>query len=115
MLRITVTTVTLATVLADAGNVALVLPAGIVTELGTDATAALPLESEITTPPVGAAVVAVTVPVEVFPLTTEAGAKVSEDSAIVAGVTVMEAVPYLVESWVLAAFTVAVVVLAGAV
>jgi hypothetical protein len=65
---VTITIVTLATVLTDAGNVALVLPAGIVTELGTDATAVLPLESGITTPPVGAAVVAVTVPVARRPL-----------------------------------------------
>jgi len=87
-----------ATTDVDTENVALVLPAGIVTEVGTDAAAASPLESEITTPPVGADVAAVTVPVEMFPLTTESGTKVRADNAIVAGVTVMEAVPYFVES-----------------
>ncbi len=110
-----VTPVAVATLPEETENIALVLPAGIVTEDGTDATEAVPLESEITTPPVGADIAAVTVPVDVFPLTTESGAKVSDDNVIVAAVTVMEADPYFVESWMLVAFTVAVVVVAGAV
>ncbi len=110
-----VTPVAVATLPEETENMAVVLPAGIVTEDGSGATEAAPLEREITTPPVGAGIVAVTVPVEMFPLTTESGAKVSDDNVIVAAVTVMEADPDLVESWVLVAFTVAVVGFAGAV
>jgi hypothetical protein len=44
-------------------------PAEIVTEAGTVTTVALLLERETTTPPVGAALAAVTVPVDLFPLT----------------------------------------------
>jgi ABC-type methionine transport system permease subunit len=109
-----VTAVAVATLPDETENVALVLPAGIVTEDGTTA-AALPLETDMTTPPVGAGPTATTVPVEPFPLTTEFGARARDESPIVAGVTVTEAVPDLVKSWVLVAVTVAVVAFAGAV
>jgi hypothetical protein len=105
----------LATLPDETENVALVLPAGIVTEDGTDATAELPLESDKTTPPVGAGPAATTVPVEPFPLTTEFGAKARDESPIVAVVTVTEAVPAFVGSCALVAVTVAVVMLAGVV
>jgi hypothetical protein len=49
-----VTTVAVATLDANTENVALLLPAVIATVAGTDATAVLLLESETTTPPVGA-------------------------------------------------------------
>jgi len=75
-----VTSVAVATLPEVTENVALVLPAEIVTEDGTEATAELPLESETITPPVGAAVAATTVPVELFPLTGEFGANVTEDN-----------------------------------
>jgi hypothetical protein len=109
------TPVAVATLPEETGNVTLVLPAGIVTEDGTDTTAELPLKSDKTTPPVGAGPAATTVPVEPFPLTTEFGAKARDESPIVAVVTVTEAVPDFVESCVLVAVTVAVVALAGAV
>ncbi|MGA2387652.1 MAG: hypothetical protein ABSF97_01745 [Candidatus Sulfotelmatobacter sp.] len=110
-----VTPVAVATLPEEAENIALVLPAGIVTEDGSDTVEGVPVESETTTPPVGADAAAVIVPVDVFPLTTESGAKVSEDNVIVAAVTVIEVDPYFVESCVLVAFTVAAVVVAGAV
>jgi hypothetical protein len=109
-----VAAVAVATLPDETENVALVLPAGIVTEDGTTA-AALLLESDMTAPPVGAGPTATTVPVEPFPLTTELGARARDESPIVAGVTVTEAVPDLVESCVLVAVTVAVVAFAGAV
>ena len=79
-----VTPVAVATLPEETENVALVLPAGIVTEDGTDTTAEVPLESDMTMPPVGAGPTATTVPVEPFPLTTEFGAKARDDSSIVA-------------------------------
>jgi hypothetical protein len=109
-----VTPVAVVTLPDKTENVALVLPAGIVTDDGTDKTAELPLESDMTTPPVGAGPTAATVPVEPFPLTTEFGAKARDESPIVMGVTVTDAVPDFVESCVLVAVTMAVVALAGA-
>jgi hypothetical protein len=110
-----VTPVAVVTLPDKTENVALVLPAGIVTDDGTDTTAESPLESDTTTPPVGAGPTAATVPVEPFPLTTEFGAKARDESPIVMGVTVTDAVPDFVESCVLVAVTMAVVALAGAV
>jgi hypothetical protein len=54
-------------------NVAFELPAAMVTEVGTDATAALLLDSVTDIPPAGAAAASDTVPTEVTPATTEAG------------------------------------------
>jgi hypothetical protein len=54
-------------------NVAEVLPAATVTLAGTVAAAVLLLERVTTAPPVGAAPLSVTVPVELFPPTTVVG------------------------------------------
>ena len=54
-------------------NVAFELPAATVTDAGTDATAALLLDSVTVIPPAGAAAASDTVPTEVTPATTEAG------------------------------------------
>jgi hypothetical protein len=67
-------------------KVALVWPAATVTLAGTVATSKSALESETTAPPVGAAPLRVTVPVDVTPPTTEVGLKVTEDGT--GGVTV---------------------------
>ena len=64
--------------LVDTVNVALVEPAGMVTDDGGVATAALLLESEMAAPPEGAATVSVTVPVEEAPPGTLAGLKLRE-------------------------------------
>lgn len=56
-------------------NDALLAPAGTVTLTGTVAAAVLPLVSETTTPPVGAAALSVTVPVLFDPSTTVSGFK----------------------------------------
>ena len=70
-------------------KLALVEPAGTVTLDGTVATAVLPLDSETTAPPAGAAPLRVTVPCEAFPPTTLVGFRVNDDSVTaVAGVTV---------------------------
>jgi hypothetical protein len=61
-------------------NVAVLLPAGIVTEDGTDA-AALLLDSVTVMPPVGAFPVSVTVPVELAGPITLVGLKLIEVSA----------------------------------
>jgi hypothetical protein len=110
-----VTPVAVPTFEDETEKVALVFPEVIVTEAGTDATAGLPLESDMTTPPVGAGPIATIVAVELFPPTTEFGAKAREESPSAAGVTLTEAVPALVESCVLVPVTVAVVAFAGAV
>jgi hypothetical protein len=71
-------------------NVALVLPAGTVTEAGTLADDGTPLVSDIATPPLGAAPVSVTVPWELLPPTTLAG--LTESVLNAAGLTVSKAV-----------------------
>ena len=81
-----VTDVEDATPLVVMVKVVLVEPAAIVTLAGTCAAAALLLLSVTTAPPAGAAPFSVTVPVELFPPTTDVGLLVSDDS--VAAVTV---------------------------
>ena len=71
-------------------KVALVAPAGTVTLDGTLATDGLLLESDTTTPPLGAGALSVTVPVEELPPVTLDGLRLREES--VGGVTVSEAV-----------------------
>ena len=78
--------VLLATALVVTTNVADVLPAATVTEDGTCAAAVLLLCRVTTAPPVGAAPFSVTVPVELFPPTTEVG--FSERADRVAALTV---------------------------
>ncbi len=83
-----------ATALVLTTNVALVAPAAIVT-LGGMLAAPLLLESATCAPPVGAAPLNVTVPVEEFPPTTLVGFSESEErvgGGGGAGVTVSEAV-----------------------
>ena len=89
-----VTVVDEATALVLTTNVALVAPAAIVT-LGGMLAAPLLLESATCAPPVGAAPLSVTVPVEEFPPTTLVGFSESEErvgGGGGAGVTVSEAV-----------------------
>ena len=89
-----VTMVDEATALVLTTNVALVAPAAIVT-LGGMLAAPLLLESATCAPPVGAAPLSVTVPVEEFPPATLVGFSESEErvgGGGGAGVTVSEAV-----------------------
>jgi len=89
-----VTVVDEATVVVFTGNVAVVAPAGTVT-LGGALAAPLLLESATCAPPVGAAPLNVTVPVEEFPPATLVGFSESEErvgGGGGAGVTVSEAV-----------------------
>ncbi len=89
-----VTVVDEATALVLTTNVALVAPAAIVT-LGGMLAAPLLLESATCAPPVGAAPLSVTVPVEEFPPATLVGFSESEErvgGGGGAGVTVSEAV-----------------------
>ena len=89
-----VTVVDEATALVLTTNVALVAPAAIVT-LGGMLAAPLLLESATCAPPVGAAPLSVTVPVEEFPPTTLVGFSESEErvgGGGGAGATVSEAV-----------------------
>ena len=72
-----VAVVSLATATVVAVKVAVVAPAATVTDAGT-VTAALSLVTATTKPPVGAALLIVTVPVEEFPPTTVAGSIVTE-------------------------------------
>jgi hypothetical protein len=69
-------------------NVSVVLPSGTVTVAGTVATEGSLLDSDTTAPPLGAAPLSVTVPVEPLPPTTEEGLKDRETSATVGGFTV---------------------------
>jgi hypothetical protein len=69
-------------------KVADVLPAGTVTLFGTVAAAVLLLERVTTEPPVGAATLSRTVPVELFPPTTEVGLNVNDVRVTVAAVPV---------------------------
>ena len=84
-----VTGVDAATADVVAVNVALVAPAAIVTLAGTPTTAVLLLESDTTAPPLGAAAVTDTVPVDPLPATTLLGFIPTEDSVAV----VVDAVP----------------------
>jgi len=85
-----VTVALLPTAVVVIGKVALVAPAGTVTLAGTVATAVSPLDSAIVDPPVGAAPLRVTVPVEELPPATLAGFRLSPDNA--GGFTVSVAV-----------------------
>ena len=73
-------------------NVALLAPAVTVTVDGTVAVDVLPLEREMTAPPVGAGPLSVTVPVEGDPPVTLVGFSVSEERVRAGGSTVREAV-----------------------
>ena len=73
-----VTDALLATAVVVAVNVAVVALAGTVTVGGTCAAAVLLLERVTTAPPVGAALLKVTVPVEEVPPTTDEGLIVTE-------------------------------------
>ena len=66
-------------------NVVLVVPAAIVTLDGTVAAAVLLLESATVAPPVGAAPLSVTVPVEEFPPVTVVGFSDSDERETDAG------------------------------
>ena len=79
-------------------NVALLEPAGIATFAGTWAAAVLLLCKVTETPPVGAAPVSVTVPVELLPPTTDVGVLVSVDNVGALTVSVVVRVtPYVPE------------------
>src|SRR5436305_6803925 len=84
-----VTAVAVVTGLVVIGNVAVVVPAGTVTETGTEAAVALLVTSDTTAPPTGAAAPRVTVPVLPAPPVTEAGLRASDDTS---GFTVTAAV-----------------------
>jgi len=73
-------------------NVALLAPAATVTVAGTVAVDVLPLEREMTAPPVGAGPLSVTVPVEGDPPVTLVGFSVREERVRAGGSTVREAV-----------------------
>jgi hypothetical protein len=75
-----VTEVTLATVLVVTENVALVAPAATVTLAGTCAAVVLLLDSDTLAPPVGAAALNVTVPVDEVPPVTLVGFRETEDN-----------------------------------
>ncbi len=74
-----VTAVGAATEPVDNVKFALVDPAGTVTLAGTEATAALLLESSTTAPSAGAAVPRITVPVEAVPSVTLVGLRLTEE------------------------------------
>ena len=92
-LPVMVTVAVLATGLVLTVNVAVVAPAATVTLAGTCAAAVLLLDNVTTAPPVGAALLRVTVPVDEDPPMTLVGFKVTEDKVtVVGGVTVSIAV-----------------------
>ena len=78
------TGVEVVTLVVVAVKVALVAPAATVTLAGTDAALELS-ESETTAPPLGAAALSVTVPVEELPPVTLVGFTATPDSAAVGG------------------------------
>lgn len=82
-----VTEVDDATPVVVIGKVVLVAPAAIVILAGTCATGVLLLDRVTKAPPAGAAPFRVTVPVELFPPTTELGLLVNDDR--LAALTVM--------------------------
>ena len=73
-----VTAVAVVTGLVVIGNVAVVVPAGTVTETGTEAAVGLLLTSDTTAPPTGAAALSVAVPVLPAPPVTEAEFSVTD-------------------------------------
>jgi len=81
-----------ATVLTE--NVALVFPPATLTVSGTVATEVLLLDRDTTTPPLGAGLLIVTVPVETSPPTTEDGVTDKETSDIKGGFTELSMVTY---------------------
>jgi hypothetical protein len=88
-----VTEVTLATAFVVTENVALVAPAATVTFAGTCAAVVLLLVSDTLAPPVGAAPLNVTVPVDDVPPVTLVGFRETEDNdTAAAGFTVSVAV-----------------------
>ncbi len=76
------------TVVVVTVNVAVVAPAVTVTLAGTVATAVLLLVSVTTAPPVGAALLNVTVPVEEVPPVTAVGFRLRDDKEAPGGFTV---------------------------
>jgi hypothetical protein len=88
-----VTEVTLATALVVTVNVAVVAPAATVTLAGTCAAVVLLLDNDTVAPPVGAAPLSVTVPVDEAPPVTLVGFRDTEESdTVAAGFTVSVAV-----------------------
>jgi hypothetical protein len=85
-----VTNVDVDTAVVATANVALVLPAATVTDEGTVATDVLLLAKDIVAPPLGAALLNMTVPWELFPPVTLVGFKPKELSN--GGMTVRVAV-----------------------
>lgn len=86
---VTTTAVGAATVRVVTAKLALVVPAGTVTDAGTAATAVLLLESPTATPPVGAGEERTTVPVTGVPAAAVVGETEIESPRGTAGVTVM--------------------------
>jgi len=83
---VSVTEVELATELVETVKVALVAPEATVTLAGTVATLVFELESVTTSPPLGAALVKVTVPVEGLPPTTLVGLTLTAERLAAGGV-----------------------------
>jgi hypothetical protein len=94
-LAVMLTGVAAATAIVVTAKTPVVLPPGTVTDAGTAATAALPLASVTTMPPVGAALDKVTVPEELTLPSTVAGLRATEFSP--GGVTVKDAVTLIPE------------------